>query len=292
MEHSIAQPAHATGVRPGLSSIPIEMQTSSPSVRVNGVEITRASILVEAQNHPASTPQAALGSATEALVIRELLLQASRSARVVPQPETDQQGRRETDEDALIREIIEQTVKVPAADEHVCRRYYDNHREIYRSPDLYEAAHILFAADPRDEHAYGAAVTSAGRAIEAIKADPGCFSAMAREYSACTSSTNDGRLGQIARGDTVPEFDRVLAELEEGQLHVTPVRSRFGAHVLRLDRKLEGRMLPFEVVRERIAAYLHEASWRRAVSQYIQLLVGQASIEGCSLRGASSPLVQ
>jgi peptidyl-prolyl cis-trans isomerase C len=70
------------------------------------------------------------------------------------------------------------------------------------------------------------------------------------------------------------------------------VKTRFGYHVLRLDRRIGGAQLPFEAVRERIAAYLREHVWRRAVSQYLQLLVGQAEIEGIELNGASSPLVQ
>ena len=60
----------------------------------------------------------------------------------------------------------------------------------------------------------------------------------------------------------------------------------------RLDRRIEGRQLPFEAVSEQIAAYLREHVWRRAVSQYLQLLVGQAEIRGIALNGASTPLVQ
>ena len=71
-----------------------------------------------------------------------------------------------------------------------------------------------------------------------------------------------------------------------------PVKTRFGYHVLRLDRRVDGRQLPFEAVRERVADYLREHVWRRAVSQYLQLLVGQAEIRGIELNGASTPLVQ
>jgi len=51
-------------------------------------------------------------------------------------------------------------------------------------------------------------------------------------------------------------------------------------------------VLPFERVRERITAWLEEGVWRRAVTQYIGLLAGQARIEGFDMPGASSPLVQ
>ena len=90
----------------------------------------------------------------------------------------------------------------------------------------------------------------------------------------------------------MPELETFLFNLEPGQICPVPVKTRFGYHVLRLDRRIEGRQLPFEVVGDKIAGYLREHVWRRAVSQYLQLLVGQAEIRGIELNGASSPLVQ
>ena len=101
-----------------------------------------------------------------------------------------------------------------------------------------------------------------------------------------------GNLGQLQKGQTVPEFETFLFELEEGQLCPVPVKTRFGAHVLLLERRIEGRQLPFEEVAGRISAYLEEASWRRAVAQYIAILAGQADIQGIDMEGAKSPLVQ
>ena len=80
--------------------------------------------------------------------------------------------------------------------------------------------------------------------------------------------------------------------MEAGQICPEPVRTRYGVHVLRLDRKIAGQVLPFAQVRERIATYLEESSWRRAVAQYVALLAGDARIEGFDMPAASSPLVQ
>jgi peptidyl-prolyl cis-trans isomerase C len=62
--------------------------------------------------------------------------------------------------------------------------------------------------------------------------------------------------------------------------------------VLRLDRRIEGRQLPFEMVQQRIADYLQAASWQRALAQYIRVLAGQAEIAGIDLGGTETPLVQ
>ncbi len=68
----------------------------------------------------------------------------------------------------------------------------------------------------------------------------------------------------------------------------TPIATRYGFHVIRLDRKHEGRTLPYEVVAGRIADYLRESVRRRADAQYIARLVSAARIEGVELAGAEA----
>lgn len=261
-------------------------------VTVNGIAIPSAAIAAEAQHHPSASAGAAREAATGALVIRELLLQEAGRLGLRPDPAEDGEGRRESDEDSLIRLLLAREIKTPRADESVCRRYYEQNRERFRSADLYEAAHILFAAPPEDEAAYARAVARAEAAITVLAAEPAKFASLAREHSACPSAQSEGRLGQIARGDTVPEFETFLVALEEGQLCPVPVKTRYGAHVLRLDRRIAGRHVPFEDVRARIADYLEEASFRRAASQYIAVLAGRADIRGFDMRASDGPLVR
>lgn len=262
------------------------------AIRINDVTIPEAAVLAEAQNHPASDPEAALAAAAQALAVRELLLQRARRRGIEPEPQEEGEGRREAEEDALIRSLLETEITVPEADVESCRRYYDNNKARFRSPDLFEAAHILLAAAPDDTAAYDAAVATAEGLIAVLQRDPKAFARLATEYSACSSAQNEGRLGQVARGDTVPEFETFLMNLEEGQLCPVPVRSRYGVHVLRLDRRIEGRQLPFEMVQQRVADFLQTASWQRALAQYIRLLAGEAEIEGIDLGGTQTPLVQ
>ena len=261
-------------------------------VSVNAVAIPPEAIAAEAQNHPSDTPDGAVEAAALALVIRELLLQRAKELGLEPTPAEDFDGRRETDEDALVRQVLDREVTTPEADEAACRRYYDNNLRRFRSPDLFEAAHILISADPEDVVAYEKATAWAMTLIGALQDDPGAFASLAREHSACTSASQGGNLGQLSKGQTVPEFETFLFNLEPGQLCPVPVKSRYGVHVLRLDRRIDGRTLPFAPVQDRIADYLVEASWRRGVTQYIRLLAGQADIQGVSLDAAGSPLVQ
>jgi peptidyl-prolyl cis-trans isomerase C len=263
-----------------------------PPVRVNGVEVPRLAIIREMQNHPAASPKAAREAATAALVVRELLLQEARRFGLEATPATDADGRRETEEEALIRQLIEREVALPQVEAAACRRFYDANLHRFRSPDVCEAFHILFAARREDERAYAEARRYAETAIAELIREPGRFEELARTLSACPSAANGGSLGQITSGQTVPEFEAALAGMAPNTLCPAPVETRYGVHVVRIGRKLQGRTLPFEAVKERIADYLADLVFRRAVRQYIAILAGRAAIEGASLAGAGSMLVQ
>jgi len=263
-------------------------------VFVNGVEISDHAINSELQYHPAGSVEEAREAAARALAVRELLLQAAAQHGIdrPDPPASGQADERETDDEALIRTLIAREVRTPDPDEATCRRFYEQNLERFRSPDLFEAAHILFPADPADAEATAQAKQEASDVLHDVLAEPGRFADLARARSACPSAAQGGNLGQITRGQTVPEFETFLFSLEPGQICPVPVKTRFGYHVVRLDRRIDGRQLPFEMVRDKIAEYLREHVWRRAVNQYLQLLVGQAEIRGIELTGANTPLVQ
>jgi peptidyl-prolyl cis-trans isomerase C len=251
-------------------------------ITVNGTTIPEREIARETQYHPAESLEAARQKAAEALVVRELLLQRATRLAITEDGQ----------DEARINALIQREVRTPRADEETCRRYYHAHQQQFRSSDLVEARHILFVADPADAAAMESARDKAVKAIEILTQRPDRFGELARELSACTSSKEGGNLGQLTRGSTVPEFETFLFELEAGQLCPVPIRSRYGFHVLQVQKRVDGKTLPFEAVQQKIAGYLEERVWRQAVRQYIQLLVGQSDISGIQLRGASSPLVQ
>ncbi len=257
-------------------------------VRVNGVTIPRDVIAREVQHHPAPKPIAAWQSATRALVVRELLLQEARRLGIAAKPLTDADGRRETDDEALIRSVVDQQVLTPVPDEETCRRYYGQNTRRFRSPDIFEASHILLAARKDDVAAYEVAGQRARELLLELTRQPDRFGALATLHSDCPSKAVGGNLGQIAPGQTTPEFEDALGHLPVGAFSDPPVASRYGFHVIRLDRKIEGRQLPFEMVADRIAAYLGDHVRRRAIAQYIAKLASEAVVEGVELAGKDS----
>lgn len=254
-------------------------------VTVNGVTIASADIARETQHHEASDPDVAWDLAARALALRELLGQEADRLGIVAEPIEDAEGRRETPQEARLRALVDREVVVPRADEAACRRYYEANRARFRSPALYEVAHILL---PHGE----AARERAAAIVAELQDHPERFAALAEAHSACPSSKQGGSLGQIGPGQTVAEFEAALPGLPVGTVAAEPVESRYGLHVVRVARRIDGRDLPFEAVRTRIADYLEEAVQRRALHQYVAILTGRATLGGVDFGAASGPLVQ
>ena len=261
------------------------------TITVNGVVIPREVIAREVQNHPAAKPILAWQAAARALVVRELLLQESARLDIRAEPLRDPEGRSETAEEAAMRVLIEREVVTPQPDEAACLRFYEQNRQRFRSGDLYEAAHILIAAPHTDVAARATARTTADTILSAVRADPALFAEFARSHSDCkTSAQEGGRLGQLTRGQTVAEFETALQRMRPGEFAIA--ETRYGFHVVRLDHHAPGRLLPFELARDRIADYLTTSVQHRALAQYVSVLAGRAEITGVTLAAAESPLLQ
>jgi len=189
-----------------------------------------------------------------------------------------------------IERLLGEEVPLPTLTEAECRRYYEAHRKEFRSGDLVHARHILFQVTP------GAHVAElrarAERTLAELLQTPGRFDAVARELSNCPSGQQGGNLGQIRRGDTVPEFEQALFRLAPTGILREVVKTRYGFHIVAVDQRIPGARLPFAAVREQIAARLKAEVEERALRQYVSILAGQAEIVGVDLQGATTPLVQ
>jgi peptidyl-prolyl cis-trans isomerase C len=122
--------------------------------------------------------------------------------------------------------------------------------------------------------------------------EPERFAALAADRSNCPSGQQGGNLGQIGRGDTVPEFERAIFRLGPTEILRELVKTRHGFHVVAVDQRVPGKQLPFDLVRDQIAERLQAMVEEKALRQYISVLAGQADIEGADLNATETPLVQ
>jgi len=171
-------------------------------------------------------------------------------------------------EDERIEQLLENEVPdaEPSAEE--CRRYYDQNPRRFACGELVEASHILFAITPRVPPERLRAKAAEVHAKASL--NPERIAELAREFSNCPSGAQGGSLGQIGRGDTVPEFERAL--FDGDRLGVLPdlVTTRFGFHVVLVARRIPGRLLPYEEARAEVAALLRQRGMERALGEYVR----------------------
>jgi peptidyl-prolyl cis-trans isomerase C len=231
------------------------------------------------------TVEVARWPSPEVAAVRELLRQRAVALGLLA-PEAG-------DDDEIggaVERLLAEEVRAPSPTEAECRRHYETHLKEFQSGDLVCARHILFQVTP------SAPVPEirarAERTLSELLAEPHRFAAVARELSNCPSGQQDGNLGQIGRGDTVPEFEQALFRLGATGILRQLVKTRHGFHIVAVDRSIPGKTLPFEAVRERIAERLKAGVEERALRQYVSILAGQAEIVGLELASAETPLVQ
>lgn len=237
-------------------------------MKVNQVE-------VDASRWP--TPQLA--------AVHELLRQRARALGHI------EDGAGEADTDRAIELTLAEEVPVPEPTDEECARWFAANQQRFRSGDLVCARHILFQITP------GSPVPAIRGIAEAmlheIQANPTLFGERAREHSNCPSGAQGGNLGQLQRGETVPEFEKAIFG-DDVSIGILPklVTTRHGFHIIAVDQRIEGKQLPYELVKEDVAAELRRRSEARALSQYVRLLAAEAELEGVELDAATSPLVQ
>ncbi|MGJ8571605.1 MAG: peptidylprolyl isomerase [Hoeflea sp.] len=264
------------------------MKQTFTDISVNGEAISPELIATEAQNHPApkGKPGMAWMAAARALAVRTLILQEAKRRNLAAAPMELAPGLWEAEEEAIIRQVLDEAVEADTPTPQAVRAGYEANLERHRAPSLFEAAHILFAARPDDVVARKIARDQANAVLAKIKIKPKAFDALARDHSACSSRANGGRLGQISAGDTVAEFEAALKTLAQGEVAVEPVESRYGFHIIRLDARADGEILPFEAVETALRSALEKAAWVRASRAFVDALAEQADVTGISLKAA------
>ena len=250
----------------------------APGIVVNGVHISPEVINEEVQYHQAPSYFDAKYQAMQSLVIKELLCQEAANNNIAVDVENP---------DGAIDDLLEKTLEITEPDDKLCAKYYEQNQSSFMTSPLLQVSHILYLAPPEDEAAYAQAKEKAEIALKRIEKSPEAFASIAKSESACSTSGEGGRLGQVSKGQTMPMFEAALMDMGEGDLSAVPVATEVGYHIIKVDKRAEGKQLPYDAVAEKIAEYLEAESWNNAFNQYIKTLADKAEISGFELKSAS-----
>ena len=189
---------------------------------------------------------------------------------------------------------LESELHLPEPSDEACQRHHAAHTARYRTGERVRVRHILFAVTP------GTDVVALRNRAETCLLDVRChdgtasdgFGRSARELSNCPSGERGGELGWLKPDDCASEFARELFGHVEVGVLPRLVHSRFGLHVVEVLEREGGVPQTYEAVRGAVAMALRQQAWVTALRQCLQLLAGQAMVEGIDLDAASTPLVQ
>ena len=200
-------------------------------------------------------------------------------------------------EQQAIEAMTDDEVRAPEPTDEECRRYYEANKPHFIVGQALHVRHILFAVTPGvNVHALTQRAEAA--LLDLVRKDvpAGRFEQLAAELSNCPSSAQGGDLGWVSPEDCAPELANELFYQTDSRwgmgVHPRLVHTRFGLHIIEVLGRKKGTLQPYEAVRDQIVGRLELQSRSTAMRQYLQLLVGQAEVEGVELEGSSTPLVQ
>jgi peptidyl-prolyl cis-trans isomerase C len=197
----------------------------------------------------------------------------------------------------VIETMVDRAVNTPAPTEEESRRHYEAQKNRFIVGQALHVRHILFAVTPGvNVHALSQHAEKALLELSRKDVAEGRFVELAKELSNCPSGAEGGDLGWLTPEACAPELANELFFQTDSRwgmgVHPRLVHTRFGLHIIEVLGRKKGTLQPYEAVRDQIVGRLELQSRSTAMRQYLQLLVGQAEVEGVELEGSSTPLVQ
>jgi peptidyl-prolyl cis-trans isomerase SurA len=158
------------------------------------------------------------------------------------------------------------------------RKYYHNNQKDFWVPSKARVRHILILAEEglssdkkKKKHLL---VESILREVKGGRD----FAAAAKEYSEDISASEGGDVGFIEKGKMVPEFENAVYRMKEGEISDI-VETKYGYHIIKVDKILSGRTLPLKDVNNKIQLILSKKKQNSAYEEWMNELRKSAFIE-------------
>jgi parvulin-like peptidyl-prolyl isomerase len=155
------------------------------------------------------------------------------------------------------------------------RERYDREKDHYRLP---ERAHLREIVILRPENAgqVDAARQRASQVAERAKSED--FSKLAAEVSEAGTKTKGGDLGEVAKGELLPDLDKAVFNAPAGTV-IGPLESKSAWHILKVETRLPSEIPAFESVKDKLRKDASEDAWQRDYKAYIDRLRKDAFIQ-------------
>ncbi|MEO6260417.1 MAG: peptidylprolyl isomerase [Thermoanaerobaculia bacterium] len=155
------------------------------------------------------------------------------------------------------------------------RERYDREKERFRLP---ERAHLREIVIIRPAEAT-AAETARQKANQLVsEARSGDFAKVAMASSDAGTKSKGGDLGEVARGELLPDLDHAVFNATAGSV-IGPIETKSGWHILKVETRLPSEVPAFESMKDRIRKDASDDAWQRDYKAYIDRLRKDAFIQ-------------
>jgi parvulin-like peptidyl-prolyl isomerase len=103
------------------------------------------------------------------------------------------------------------------------------------------------------------------------------FAQLARTYSAASTRSAGGEIGEIAQGDLNPTLEKAAFGLAVGSVS-DPIAVEGGYRILRVTAKTSGSVVPFETAKTRLRQEMMAARFQKAYETYIEGIRKEATV--------------
>jgi peptidyl-prolyl cis-trans isomerase SurA len=156
------------------------------------------------------------------------------------------------------------------------RERYNREKESYRLP---ERAHLREIVVLKPEN--GAIDEARTRATEVAAAarKPGtAFDTLASTMSESGTREKGGDLGQVSKGDLVPELDTAVFNAAAGAI-IGPIETKSAWHIIKVEQRLPSEVPGFDTIKDKLRQEASEETFQRDYKAYIETLRKDAFVQ-------------
>lgn len=156
----------------------------------------------------------------------------------------------------LSEKLVEQLTKDVKVAEAEARKYYDDNKTQYATPESREVRHILVKTKAKADD------------IRSQLEGGADFAALAKEFSQDPGSKDLGGKLTVTKGQTVPPFEKASFDLDTNELS-QPVKTQFGFHLVEpLTAIKKAGTTPFASVKAQITSQLADEKRNEIVKKW------------------------